>query len=123
MKALLLKITATLLIPLAITFSFCMKSGEIFLNTYWQVEEIRDSDIYYIRWEVEANADSLQFIYYCGKDTSYSEIKKSSNKKFTDSHKSQCGEKTKVVIDPFVDNKQHIEIINIPFIKSLPDSL
>lgn len=93
------------------------------MNTYWQVEEIRDSDIYYIRWEVEANADSLQFVYYCGKDTSYSDIKKSSTKKFTDIHKSECMEKTKVVIDPFVDNRQYTEYIDIPFIKSLPDTL
>ncbi len=123
MKALVLKIIGALLIPIAIIYSFCVYPGDIFLNTYWQVEEIRDSDIYYIRWEVEANADSLQFIYHCGTDTSYSKIKKSSNKKFTDSHESRCIDKTKVVIDPFVDNKQHVEVIDIPFIKSLPDTL
>lgn len=96
---------------------------DVFLNTYWQVEEIRGSDTYYIKWEVKANTDSLQFIYYCGNDTTYSEIKKSTNKEFTDSHKSQCIQETKVVIDPFIQNHKHVEIIDIPFIKSLPDTL
>lgn len=93
------------------------------MNTFWQVEEIRGEETYYINWKVEANADSLQFIYYCGEDTTYSEIKKSSDTSFTDSHRSQCNEKTKVVIDPFIENGQYVETIDIPFIKSLPDTL
>lgn len=123
MKALLFKITAALLLPSAIILSMYLGTSQIFSNTYWQVEEIRGSDVYYIHWKVEANTDSLQFIYHCGEDTTYSEIKKSSNNKFTDSHKSQCIQKTKVVIDPFIKEHQHIEIIDIPFITSLPDSL
>lgn len=100
-----------------------MMTQEVFSNTYWQVEEIRGNDAYYIHWKVEANTDSLQFIYHCGEDTAYSEIKKSTNKSFSDSHKSECIQKTKVVIDPFIQGHQYIEIIDIPFITSLPDSL
>lgn len=123
MKALPLKLTAALLISLVIIIALFADSEKIFLNTYWQVEEIRGSDTYYIRWEIEAKADSLQFIYYCGNDTTYSDIKKSSDKKFTDTYKSQCEQKTKVVIDPFVEDQQYVEYIDIPFIKSLPDTL
>jgi len=123
LKTLSLKIAAGLLISLGFVNPFHMDNGQVFLNTFWQVEEIRGEESYSINWKVEANADSLQFIYYCGKDTTYSEIKRSSDKTFSDTHKSQCNEKTKVVIDPFIRNLQHVEIIDIPFIKSLPDTL
>jgi len=123
LKILSLKIAAGLLLSLGFINPFYMNSGEVFLNTFWQVEEIRGEETYYINWKVEANADSLQFIYYCGEDTTYSGVKISSDKTYTDSHRSQCNKKTKVVIDPFIQNLQHVEIIDIPFIKSLPDTL
>lgn len=123
MKTLGLNIAVALLISLGFMNPFKEDNSQIFLNTFWQVEEIRGEETYYIHWKVEANADSLQFIYYCGNDTTYSEIKKSSNRSFSDSHRSQCNAMTKVVIDPFIQNDRHVEVIDIPFIKSLPDTL
>ncbi|NGP75635.1 hypothetical protein G3570_03265 [Balneolaceae bacterium YR4-1] len=112
---------ATQLISMAITG--CGKDEKAIINTYWQVEEPRGSSSHYIRWEVTANADSLQFIYFCGDDTTYSEIKYSSSRIFKDLHVSQCTLETKVIINPFVKNQQYFEYINIPFITSLPDTL
>lgn len=123
MKTLGLQIAVALLISLGFINPFTKDSGQVFLNTFWQVEEIRGEETYFIHWKVEANADSLQFIYFCGDDTTYSDVKKSSNGTFSDSHRSECNARTKVVIDPFIQNDRHIEFIDIPFIKSLPDTL
>jgi hypothetical protein len=123
LKTLSLKIAAALLLSLGFINPFYKNSEQVFLNTFWQVEEIRGDETYFIHWKVEANADSLQFIYYCGEDTTYSEVKKGSGKTFSDTHRSRCHKKTKVVIDPFIQNRQHIEVIDIPFITSLPDTL
>lgn len=112
---------ATLLIPIIMTG--CVEDEKAIKKTYWQVEEPRGSSSLYIRWEVTATADSLQFIYYCGNDTTYSDIKKSSTGIFKDFYESQCALETKVVINPFVKNQQYFEYINIPFITSLPDTL
>lgn len=112
---------AALLIPIIMTG--CVEDEKAIKKTYWQVEEPRGSSSLYIRWEVTATADSLQFIYYCGDDTTYSEVKKSSTGIFNDLHVSQCALETKVVINPFVKNQQYFEYINIPFITSLPDTL
>ncbi|MDX1585358.1 MAG: hypothetical protein R3222_01385 [Balneolaceae bacterium] len=123
MKTLGLKIAAALLISLGFINPFDSNPGQVFLTTFWQVEEIRGEETYYIHWKVEANTDSLQFIYYCGDDTTYSDIKKSTNQNFSDTHRSRCNAKTKVVIDPFLEDGRHVEVIDIPFIKSLPDTL
>lgn len=111
---------ATLLISIIMT-GFVEDEKSI-IKTYWQVEEPRGSSSYYIRWEVTATTDSLQFVYYCDDDTIYSEVKKSSTGIFKDIYESECPLETKVVINPFVKNHQHFEYINIPFIKSLPDT-
>ncbi len=113
---------AALLIPIIMT-GFVEEEKSIIEKTYWQVEEPRGSSFHYIHWEVTATADSLQFIYYCGDDTTYSKVKKSSSGIYKDTYKSKCILETKVVINPFVENQQYVEYINIPFIKSLPDTL
>lgn len=91
-------------------------------GVHWYMDKPHDSAFYVIRSEIAARVDSVQISYVCNADTTRSHIMRSSNQVFRHTYTSNCGELTKMIVNPFI-GEPYEEYLFIKEMLSLPDSL